>query len=391
MKLVHSYVPTSFNGSKIYPVIWKELMYGQLLSVLLAKREYGNISFYTNEDIAKQVLDIGIPYDEINTEVLGEVKSNCYTYPKMKFLSQLTEPCMHIDTDTYIFDRIDFSTAKTNTVYAHADQPFDLGYANDTKMLSEFITNVSEVYTSLATLHEDQLKDINPLGVDLMKIPNGCITYINNPEVFRQATNLALDYYYKNQSVIDSLKYGGVYVEQMVIHLYLMKLDPEYKIAVERGDHLLSMNRFMTIGGEYFDKETKTTKYTFPFKFKINLIKDDFKPEIASLKNELTEKGYSIAKETSKEVTIENKEQLADYFRFGFYGVHHPSFNKWDPIFECLTIGYIVENFGEEWLQKVHRSFTKFYVGYELPALSRGEKLYEEITGYKFNKINNVL
>lgn len=391
MKLVHSYVPTSFNGSKIYPVIWKELMYGQLLSVLLAKREYGNISLYTNEDIAKQVLDIGIPYDEINTEVLGEVKSNCYTYPKMKFFSQLTEPCMHIDTDTYIFDKIDFSMAKTSTMYAHADQPFNLGYANDTKMLSEFINNVTEVYTALATLHEEQLADIDPLSVDLMKIPNGNITYIKNPEVFRQATNLALDYYYKNQSVIDSLKYGGVYVEQMIIHLYLMKLDPEYKAAAEKGDHLLSMDRFMTMGGEYFDKETKTTKYTFPFKFKVNLIKDEFRPDVLALKKELVEKGYNVAQDITKEVIIESKEDLPKYFKFGFYGIHHPSFNKWDPIFECLTIGYIAENFGEEWLQKVHRSFTRYYEGYDLPALSRGEQLYEEVTGYKFNKRNSLV
>lgn len=391
MKVVHSYVPTSYNGSKIYPVIWKELMYGQLLSVLLAKREYGNISFYTNKDIAKQVLDIGIPYDEVNTEVLGEVKSNCYPYPKVKFLSQITEPCMHIDTDTYIFDKIDFSRAKTNTIYAHADQPFDLGYANNTKMLSEFINNVTEVYTALATLNEDQLVDINPLGVDLMKIPNANITCIKDPEVFKQATNLALDYYYRNQSVVDKLRYGGAHIEQMLIHLYLMKLDPEYKAAVEKGDHLLCMNRFMTIGGEYFDKETKTTNYTFPFKFKINLIKDEFRPDVLALKNQLEEKGYSVAQDTSKEVVIKSKEELPEYFKFGFYGVHHASWNKWDPIFECLTIGYIAENFGKEWLQKVHRSFSRFYVGYDLPALSRGEKLYEEVTGYRFNKTSSIV
>ena len=168
MKVVHSYVPTSFNGSKIYPVIWKELMYGQLLSVLLAKRAYGNISLYTNKDIAKQVADIGLPYDEVDTTLLGDVKSNCYTYPKMKYFSQITEPCIHIDTDTYIFNKVDFSNSKTDTVYAHADQPFNIGYANDTKMLSEFINNVTEVYSALAVLHEEQLKDIDPLRADLM-------------------------------------------------------------------------------------------------------------------------------------------------------------------------------------------------------------------------------
>lgn len=384
MKVVHSYVPTSFNGSKIYPVIWKELMYGQLLSVLLAKRAYGNISLYTNKDIAKQVADIGLPYDEVDTTLLGDVKSNCYTYPKMRYFSQITEPCIHIDTDTYIFNKVDFSNSKTDTVYAHADQPFNIGYANDTKMLSEFINNVTEVYSALAVLHEEQLKDIDPLRADLMMIPNGNITCIKNPNVFREATNLALDYYYKNQDIIDSLKYGGVYVEQMIIHLYLTKLDPVYKAAVESGDHLLCMDRFMMIGGEYFDKETKKTKYDFPFKFKINLIKDEFVPEVLDLKNELDRKGYSIAKDIYKEVIIKDKKDLVNYFNFDFYGIHHPSFNKWDPIFECLTIGYIAENFGIEWIEKVHRSFTKFYVGYDLPALSRGEELYQEVTGYKF-------
>lgn len=384
MKVVHSYVPTSFNGSKIYPVIWKELMYGQLLSVLLAKRAYGNISLYTNTDIAKQVADIGIPYDEVDTTLLQDVKSNTFAYPKMRYFSQITEPCIHIDTDTYIFNKIDFSNSKTDTVYAHADQPFNIGYANDTRMLSEFINNVTEVYTALAVLHEEQLKDIDPLRVDLMMIPNGNITCIKNPAVFREATNLTLDYYYKNQDRIDSLKYGSCHIEQMINHLYLMKLDPVYKAAVETGDHLLCMDRFMTIGGEYFDKETKKTKYDFPFKFRINLIKSEFIPEISNLKSELNKKGYSMLKDNYKEVVIKDKKDLINYFSFDFYGVHHPSFNKWDPIFECLTIGYIAENFGIEWIEKVHKSFTKFYIGYDLPALSRGEELYQELTGFSF-------
>ena len=103
MKIIHSYIPTAFGDKPAPDLIWKELMYGQMLSVLLAQREFGNISLYTNEHIARQIQDVGIPYTDINTSVLEGVSSKSYTYPKMRVFREIGEPYLHIDTDTFIF------------------------------------------------------------------------------------------------------------------------------------------------------------------------------------------------------------------------------------------------------------------------------------------------
>ena len=59
MKLIHSYVPNRFTTENMFSsTIPKELIYPQLLSVLLAKREHGSIHLYTNSVIKKQIEEI---------------------------------------------------------------------------------------------------------------------------------------------------------------------------------------------------------------------------------------------------------------------------------------------------------------------------------------------
>ena len=66
MKVVHTYV------DKI-GIIWKELLYTQYLSAILAKKHYGNISFYGDVEECRQVIDLGLPYDEVNDKIVKRV------------------------------------------------------------------------------------------------------------------------------------------------------------------------------------------------------------------------------------------------------------------------------------------------------------------------------
>ena len=76
MKFIHSYIPNDFNVNKKYThIIWKEVLYGQLLSALMIKRNQGNIKLYTNEFVMEQIVKIGIPYDEIH---FGKPYANFY-------------------------------------------------------------------------------------------------------------------------------------------------------------------------------------------------------------------------------------------------------------------------------------------------------------------------
>ena len=207
MQVVHTYIPT-VPGEIVPPIIWKELMYGQMLSALLAQREYGNITLYTNKTIAKQIEEIGVPYNEINTTILNGVVSKSYTYPKMRVFKELTLPYLHIDTDTYIFNKIDFSPTKSPIVYAHSDQHIDFQNLNTPLGLSFYINNISKCYTSLFFLHEEEHQGLDPMNVDLFKIPNGNITYVKDTALMRQGTRKALEYYERHKNIIDRNTYG---------------------------------------------------------------------------------------------------------------------------------------------------------------------------------------
>ena len=111
MKLIQTFVPNKFDtkNEKHKNIIWKDLMYVQMLSVLLAKREYGEISLYTNNTVKKQIVDIGVPYTHIDTDILQDTTSDLFCIPKLRIYREIKEPFVHIDTDTLIYKKIDFS------------------------------------------------------------------------------------------------------------------------------------------------------------------------------------------------------------------------------------------------------------------------------------------
>ena len=117
MKIVHSYIPTYDSNH-----LWKEAIYVQMLSCLLAKREFGNIHFYTNKDIKKQVLEIGLPYDSINDDILDISNKELFSVFKMKVFKEMNEPFVHIDSDTFIYHKIDFSKINS-AIFSHPDIP----------------------------------------------------------------------------------------------------------------------------------------------------------------------------------------------------------------------------------------------------------------------------
>ncbi len=385
MKVIHSYIPT-VPGDYPPPIVWKELMYGQMLSALLAQREYGNITLYTNKTIAKQIEEIGVPYTEIDTTVLDGVVSKSYTYPKMKVFEQLTLPYLHIDTDTYIFSKIDFNHTTSPVVYAHSDQHVDFQNITSSPALSRYINNISKCYTSLFFLHEEEHAALDPMNVDLFKIPNGNLTYVKDTALMRHATRRALDYYNRHKEVVDRNTYGGVYVEQMLIHLYMMQDSPKYYQSVQNNEHFTCDDVFMQFDYVSKDESVDYLHYKFPFSFKLHTLKDGFIPSIETRVQQIKNAGYRVEKKKYKEYIVNDGQDLKNLFKDRFTGVLHPSFNKWAPIFECLAIGAIVEQFGPEHIQRVHNYFTTVWDKHKinLPEMSRGELLYEELTGYKF-------
>jgi hypothetical protein len=129
MKVIHTYV------DKV-GVVWKELLYTQYLSAVLAKKHYGNISFYGDVEECKQISDLGLPYDEVNNKIVKREDTKTWSIPKLKVYESLDEPFLHIDTDTLLFNKIVFETYEQDYLFSHIDMHTPLGLSKD-KLVSQ--------------------------------------------------------------------------------------------------------------------------------------------------------------------------------------------------------------------------------------------------------------
>lgn len=163
MKVVHTYVEK-------HGVIWKEILYTQYLSLILAKKHYGNISFYGDEKACKQMRDLGLPYDEINHEIIEKNDVKTWSIPKIKVYESMDEPFLHIDTDTLLFNKIELDTFDQDYLFSHIDMFVPEGYRKDDLMKALYqyyfcnIPKVSEENkktTFMITLGSDEkIKDV---------------------------------------------------------------------------------------------------------------------------------------------------------------------------------------------------------------------------------------
>lgn len=374
LKVVHTYVPVSYNRNKDEThVISREQIYTQLLSALLANREYGNIELYTNRDVEKQILEIGIPYTNINVDLLDEYQTSTFSSFKLKVFESMNTPFLHIDSDTFIFNRLRFENGTEDFVFAHPDQPIK----TSTIINEHYVRILSEVYGGFFFLFSNQQSDFKKQNFKISNIPNMNIVYVRDYESFAEASNYALKHYVHNRDYIDSHYYGACYIEQLMTHLHLMEINEKYHNSVLANNHVLTNDRFMEVTTGIGKSGYTSKNQEYPFHIKMSLINDLYTKPLHSLSR------FEKQIENTKEITIHSKSDINKFFDFDFYGVQHITFHKWSEIFQCICLGHIANNFGVDWLNRVNDYFKKF--NNELSELSLGEKLYQELTGFKFD------
>ena len=391
MKLIHTFVPNKFDikNEKHKNLIWKELMYVQMLSVLLAKREHGGIDLYTNNTIKKQILDIGLPYDNIDTDILQNSTSDLFCIPKLRIYREIKEPFVHIDTDTLIYNRIDFTRANSSVMFSHPDikKPHYRDSYNklidifdsypalseaDSFFESAKITYLDLFYKLMHDHSEFKLKNIR-----ISEIPNMNIVIVNDYEGFNMASHLALEHYIRNKEVIDSTKNGECYTEQLMIHLNLLEISEKYREDVKNRKSFLIRDTPMSLDAN-FGSHLDILSYPF------NILHNSHKIQ-KRLSSEYHEHYGRITR-------ISSPLDVIKLFDFEFFGISHLTFYKWAEIFQAIVIGYIVNHFGEEYVRSIYEYYKKIYPSsYNLPMISKGEKMYEDLTGFKFEKNQSLI
>jgi hypothetical protein len=374
LNVYHSYIPKDIKHPNLNGIIWKEQLYPQLLSVLLSKKHYGNISLFTNELTKKQMIDVGVPYDNFETKLLENEKSETFSYYKLKVFENLKEEFLHIDTDTILYKNFNFGEISKDFLFAHPDQP-NLETINEKHL--EIIT---KTYTGLFYILEKQQSDFFKQNFKISKIPNMSVVYVKDYESFNIASKKSIQHYLKNQSLIDECEYGACYIEQLHVHLNLMEVSDVYKNQTKNSSNFLSNNEFLIILQERNGENFLSNEYGFPIKWKFSLPKNSPVNEDTFNSLFLNDRHHY----ETKEIIIKNEDDLIKLFDFDFFGIQHLTYNKWSKIFQCICIGYLHKNFGEDWLRSVHEYYKLVYPKYNLDILSDGEKLYEKLTGFKF-------
>jgi hypothetical protein len=403
MKLIQTFVPNKFDLKKENDkdIIWKDLMYVQMLSVLLANREYGGISLYTNSKIKNQILDIGVPYTNIDTDILQDTTSDLFCIPKLRIYKEIKEPFVHIDTDTLIYDRIDFSKYRASVVYSHPDLRPPVHKNSDDKLLDifnnypslgdydSFFKSAKVTYLDLFNKLTNEHSEFKLNSIRIGDIPNMNIVVVNDYDSFNLASQMSLDHYIKNKDLIDNTKNGECYTEQLMIHLNMMEISQKYREEVGSKQTFILKDSPLMLDANF---GSHLDDIEFPFTMIHNSHKDSEIDETIRINDVLYSRKMEYHEHYGRITRINEIEDIIKLFDFNFYGLSHLTFYKWSEIFQAIVIGYIVKNFGEEYVRSIYEYYKAVYPNvYNFPELSKGEKLYQRLTGFRFNKISWVI
>jgi hypothetical protein len=186
---------------------------------------------------------------------------------------------------------------------------------------------------------------------------------VRDHKSFKIACEQAISHYYENKEVIDKQEMGPCYIEQLMIHQYLLSGNSDYKELVKKDETFLFKDVPLSIT---LETQTKTNpsiyKTEFPFDFRT------------------TSRCSCCNEQKLNDHTIGSIDDIKNMFDFKFFGYTHFSFMQWYQLWQVIVINEIIETFGEEYVINIHKYFAEIYPGLKLPKYSEAELLYEKIT-----------
>ena len=306
----------------------------------------------------------------------------------------MKEPFLHIDTDTLLFDKIDFHKYGKDFLFSHCDM--NMGETEETTydLLKELffqsqlpesvLSDVSvgqshnwhlnfmnKTYTNLLFKNMDGIEPEVLRTLDLASIPNMNVVYVKDYESFSKASSQAINHYQKFKFNIDEFKNGPCYAEQLMIHSYLRANNPKYKKSSNNKTHVLfNKNPFIQL--DQINNIANIDDVKFPFTC------NHF------VKAKRCDCCDTEIKSKYEEIKIRNKYDIHTFFNYKFDGFLHVTYLKWYDIFQAIIIHKLIQEVGEETVRKIHKYFKKIYPKLDLPIISNGEKLYTDLTGFSF-------
>ncbi len=206
MKLIHSFWTYPIRSKKDdkrnrLAGGWPHTRYHYLswiLSCLLAKKHYGKIDLYT-DNYGKELLvdDLELPYSKIHValnDLEKEYSPDLWTIGKTKTLALVNEPFLHIDSDVYLFGKINHQILQGGLICQNLTKNLDV-YNNVLDEVNKldfcptyFKRNPKEDLISInaGVIGGNDLKRIHEIAEEVFNFVNvnkDCIHKIDNSEL----------------------------------------------------------------------------------------------------------------------------------------------------------------------------------------------------------------
>lgn len=375
MKVVQSWIP--YNSPDKF-TLEKTDAYMIMLSSLLLKKHYGSVTLYTNENQKEWFNKIGFEY-EYNTKALEHEVGDVFSIPKLNIMKSISEPFIHFDLDTYVFDKPNLNR-KSPYIFSHPDiefastrlekfmeTPEDVLRSYDFKLIYD---TYLEFYLQNKTIL-DNIDGFPDSEIKLKEIPNmNIIAVTGDLDVYKKTIDDCLAIYELLKPQFKEKRIHATFLEQFLISIYLKKNNSQYKKLVEdygNGQIKVEDSPYLFSGIPVVIKNENLDKWPLEF---IN-----------------AQYCTKCKQEHKFTQSFETLDDLRNDFNYDFLSYYHLGGDKPFPLVNALTINHIITHFGEDYVVKIHNFWKNLLKGNNY--ISLGEEMYEKISGNKiFSNLN---
>ena len=190
-----------------------------LLSILAAKKSFGNIHLYTNKEGKKHFDQFNFPYDSVNTELEGmDCIKGGFAMGKVKTYTLQDEPFIHIDHDTFLFE----------SKYLPDSYRFYFGFPDLQLPFTMRSWNmINETYFKTYNQFSDLFDKNFYLKTNFDIIPNASIFGGTDLLSIKEVYNTLLDIYFQEKERFDKVKHSSALLEQFLFFPMAELLIPE--------------------------------------------------------------------------------------------------------------------------------------------------------------------
>ena len=203
MKVIHSWLQMDSHHHQD-----KFFYQMTLLSILAAKKSFGNIHLYTNEEGKKHFEKFNFPYDSISTELEGiDVERGGFAIGKIKTYTLQEEPYIHIDHDTFLFEGRHLPESyRFYFGFTDMQMPFNMKTwlaANETYF---------ETYNNFSDLFDETFFEYTNFDI----IPNASIFGGSDFKTITSIYKILLELYFDNKERFNDRRHSSALLEQFL-------------------------------------------------------------------------------------------------------------------------------------------------------------------------------